>query len=153
MKTEVKGKSVVIDRQPAVLYSSLSDLRTLVSGLPDDKKQMITATEDTISANVQGISLGLKVAERVPFSRVVMQQDGQSPFEFAMKLCFDTVDGVSQDADCRTSFHIELSAELNMMLKMMLGGKLQGLVDSFTDMVADAASGKPVNLQDFQNLV
>ena len=53
--TNITGKTVLIDRQPAVLYSALGDLSALVANLPEDKKSMVTATADTISASFQGM--------------------------------------------------------------------------------------------------
>lgn len=145
--TNITGKSVLIDRQPAVLYSALGDLSALVANLPEDKKSMVTATEDTISASFQGMNFGMKVAERVPFSSVSFTQAEGTPIDFSIKAFFDAVDDPSQpEADCKTNFHIELSAQLGFMLKMMLGSKLQGLVDKLTDTVAAAASGRPVDL-------
>ena len=139
--TNITGKTVLIDRQPAVLLSAL------VANLPEDKKNMVTATADTISASFQGMNFGMKVAERVPFSSVSFTQAEGTPIDFSIKAFFDAVDDPSRpEADCKTNFHIELSAQLGFMLKMMLGGKLQGLVDKLTDTVAAAASGRPVDL-------
>lgn len=145
--TNIIGKSVLIDRQPAVLYSALSDLNALVANLPEDKRQIVSATPDSISANLQGFNLGMRVVEREPFSRVTFCQMEGSPIEFTVNACFDTVDLPDRpDADCKTNFHLELNAQLGGMLKMMLGGRLQGLLDQLTDTIAQAASGRPVNL-------
>jgi hypothetical protein len=145
--TNIIGKSVLIDRQPAVLYSALGDLNALVANLPEDKKEMITATQDTISASFQGINFGMKVAEREPFSRVTFTQTDGTPIEFSVKAFFDSVDDPSRpEADVKTNFHIELSAQLGFMMKMMLGGKLQGLVDKLTDTLAAAAAGQHIDL-------
>ena len=145
--TNIIGKSVLIDRQPAVLYSALGDLSALVANLPEDKKEMITATEDTISASFQGMNFGMKVAEREPFSRVTFTQADGTPIDFSVKAFFDAVDDPAHpEADVKTNFHIELSAQLGFMMKMMLGGKLQGLVDKLTDTLAAAAAGQPIDL-------
>lgn len=144
--TNITSKSVLIDRQPAVLYSALGDLSALVANLPEDKKQMVTATQDTISASFQGLNFGMKVAERIPFSRVDFTQTDGSPIDFSVKAFFDPVDDPAQpDADCKTRFHLELSAQLGFMVKMMLGNKLQGLIDKLTDTLAAAAEGRPVD--------
>ena len=144
--TNIIGKTVLIDRQPAVLYSALGDLSALVSNLPEDKKDMVSATQDSISASLQGFSFGMQVAERVPFSRVTFTQIAGSPIDFALNACFDPVDDPSNpDADCKTNFHLELNAQLGGMLKIMLGGRLQGLLDQLTDTLAAASAGKPVD--------
>ncbi|MBP5504984.1 MAG: hypothetical protein J6X89_02645 [Bacteroidales bacterium] len=142
-ETHISGKQVLIDRQPAVLYSALSDLSALVEKIPADKRTAITATADTISASVQGFNLGMRVAERNPFSRVTFCQMDGTPIDFRIQACFDTVDVPDKpDADCMTRFHLELDAQLNGMLKIMLGNKLQGLLDNLTDTIAAAAEGR-----------
>ena len=144
--TTITGKTVLIDRQPAVLYSALGDLSALVANLPEDKKNMVSATQDTISASLQGFNFGMQVAERVPFNRVTFTQMAGSPIDFSINACFDPVDDPAHpEADCKTNFHLELNAQLGGMLKMMLGGRLQGLLDKLTDTLAAASSGQPVD--------
>ena len=144
--TTITGKTVLIDRQPAVLYSALGDLSALVANLPEDKKDMVSATQDTISASLQGFNFGMQVSERVPFNRVTFTQMDGSPIDFSINACFDPVDDPSNpEADCKTNFHLELNAQLGGMLKMMLGGRLQGLLDKLTDTLAAASAGKPVD--------
>jgi len=145
--TNIISKTVLIDRQPAVLYSSLGDLSALVANLPEDKKNMISATQDTLSASVQGFNLGVKVAGREPFSSVTFTQIDGSPIDFTIKAFFDSVDvPENPSADCKTNFHLELNAQLGGMLKMMLGGKLQDALDRIADTIAQAAAGHPVDL-------
>jgi hypothetical protein len=136
MVEEICGKTVVIDRPSYSIYTVFSDLRNLEAAIPEDKKDMVTADADTISAKVQGFEIGMKVNKRTPFSRIDFEQDGQAPFPFLFSLIMDPMD------DNRTYFHIELRAELNTMMKMVIGGKLQNLVDKLTDGIAKAASGQ-----------
>ena len=106
--TNIIGKTVLIDRQPAVLYSALSDLNALVANLPEDKRRIVSATQDTISANLQGFNFGMRVIEREPFSRVTFSQTDGSPIDFTVDACFDTVDiPDNPDADCKTNFHLD----------------------------------------------
>ena len=137
MLREVTGKTVTLNRQPIVLYSSFTYLTSLTAAIPDDKRSMLSVTPDTITANVQGFQLGVHIANRVPFSRIEFEHYGQSPFPFYFTMHFDS----SNIQEGMTDFHIELKAELNTMMNMMLGGRMQELVDHITDAVAAAASG------------
>ena len=137
MAVHYSGKRVVVGRQPAVMYSMVSDLRNIVKGLPEEKQAGVTATEDTLSFNVQGFNVGVKILERTPFNRVVIGQGEGAPVNFQIAACFDTVDFPDNpDVDCQTGFHLEMDVELPAMLKMMIGGKLQGFLDEATDMIA-----------------
>ncbi|MDD2595838.1 MAG: hypothetical protein PHD11_08510 [Bacteroidales bacterium] len=136
MAEEVHGKTIVINKPSYAIYSAFSDLRNLVANLPEDKKEKVVADADTISAKVQGFNIGVKVHERVPFSKIDFEQYGQSPFPFLFSMFMEPAD------DQKTYFHIELRAELNGIMKMMIGGKLQELVDKLTEQIALAASGQ-----------
>lgn len=140
--TEVKGKAITVARPAHLLYAGFSDMRNFVRNLPPDKQGEIRATEDTIEGSVKGFRLGIRIRERIPFSALVYEQFGESPFPFTIRVCLD-----AEDAD-HTVFHIEVSAELNFMLKMMLGSKLQEAVDRMTEQLGLAFEGK-INPSDF----
>lgn len=135
MKINSKHRSVA--RAPYMLYMPFSDMRNFVAMLPEDKKQGVEADYDSIRGTVQGFSVGVRVEERRPYSRIVYKDDG-APFQFTVNICFDA-DGGNPDS---TDFHIDIEADLNFMMKMLLGNKLQDAVDKLVDAVADMAMGK-----------
>ena len=135
MKINSKHRSVA--RAPYMLYMPFSDMRNFVSMLPEDKRQGVEADYDSIRGTVQGFSVGVRVEERRPYSRIVYKDDG-APFQFTVNICFDA-DGGNPDS---TDFHVDIEADLNFMMKMLLGNKLQDAVDKMVDAVADMAMGK-----------
>ena len=135
MKINSKHRSVA--RAPYMLYMPFSDMRNLVAMLPEDKRQGVEADYDSIRGTVQGFSVGVRVEERRPYSRIVYKDDG-APFQFTINICFDA-DGGNPDS---TDFHIDIEADLNFMMKMLLGNKFQDAVDKMVDAVADMAMGK-----------
>lgn len=135
MKINSKHRSVA--RAPYMLYMPFSDMRNFVAMLPEDKRQGVEADYDSIRGTVQGFSVGVRVEERRPYSRIVYKDDG-APFQFTIIICFDA-DGGNPDS---TDFHIDIEADLNFMMKMLLGNKLQDAVDKMVDAVADMAMGK-----------
>lgn len=135
MKINSKHRSVA--RAPYMLYMPFSDMRNFVAMLPEDKRQGVEADYDSIRGTVQGFSVGVRVEERRPYSRIVYKDDG-APFQFTINICFDA-DGGNPDS---TDFHVDIEADLNFMMKMLLGNKLQDAVDKMVDAVADMAMGK-----------
>lgn len=135
MKINSKHRSVA--RAPYMLYIPFSDMRNFVAMLPEDKRQGVEADYDSIRGTVQGFSVGVRVEERRPYSRIVYKDDG-APFQFTINICFDA-DGGNPDS---TDFHIDIEADLNFMMKMLLGNKFQDAVDKMVDAVADMAMGK-----------
>lgn len=135
MKINSKHRSVA--RAPYMLYMPFSDMRNFVAMLPEGKRQGVEADYDSIRGTVQGFSVGVRVEERRPYSRIVYKDDG-APFQFTINICFDA-DGGNPDS---TDFHIDIEADLNFMMKMLLGNKFQDAVDKMVDAVADMAMGK-----------
>ena len=137
MMTTIQSKHGIVPRQPAELYMAFSDMRNFLQFLPEDKKEGVTADYDTIQATVQGFSLGAKVHERVPYSRIEFVDYG-APVAFHVVFYFDA----AASDPYKTDFHILFEAELNLMMKMMLSGKIQEALDKLVDGMVDPSKFK-----------
>ena len=133
MKTEIKSKHATVSRPPYMLYMAFVDMRNFSQFLPEDKRNevQLEADYDSVHAVVQGFNVGVKVVERVPYSRIDFADDG-APFNFAVSMHFDAVPGDPE----KTDFSVEVHAELNMMMKMMLSSRIQEALDMLVDGMA-----------------
>ena len=116
---------------------TFTDLENFKRMLPEDKQGEITATYDTLQATVQGFSIGVKVHQRVPYSRIELVDYG-APLAFHIVIHFEPA---AQDA-YKTDFWINVEADLNLMMKMMLSGKIKEALDKVVDSIVDASNGK-----------
>ena len=135
--TEIESKHGIVSRQPYELYMSFVDRRNVLAMRPAERKEGIQADYDTITATVQGFNIGVKVHERVPYSRIELVDFG-APFAFHIELHFDP----APSEPYKTEFWVKLEADLNLMMKMMLGGKIKSGLDRIVDGLADASNGK-----------
>ena len=135
--TEIESKHGVVSRQPYELYMSFTDLQNFQRMLPEDKRSMVTADMDTLTATVQGFHIGVKVHQRVPYSRIELV-DFDAPLAFHVVLHFEPA---AQDP-YKTEFWIKVEADLNIMMKMMLSGKVKDALDKVVDSLVDASNGK-----------
>lgn len=136
MSAQYSSKHGIVSRPQAELYMGFTDMRNFVAMLPEDKKQGVTADFDSISATVQGFTLGVKVTRREPYQYIELQDNG-APFHFMASLHFDQADDPG-----RTDFHIDLLADLNIMMKMMIGSKLQEALDKVVDGMVAVSEGR-----------
>ena len=136
MAVEINSKRATVSKAPYQLYMAFVDMRNFVQFLPEDKKEGVTADYDSIHATVQGFNIGVKVADRVPYSKLEFQDDG-APFQFKLKMLFDPA-----SYPYKTEFQIILDAELNMMMKMLLGSKLQKAMDQMVDGLVAMSEGR-----------
>ena len=137
MATEIKSKHAVVSRPPYQLYMAFVDMRNFVQFLPEDKKKDVEADYDSIKAVVQGFSVGIRVEDRIPYSRIDFCDDG-APFRFSVSMHFDA----AGSDPYKTDFYIEVSADLNFMMKRMLGSKLKDAMDKMVDGLAAMSEGR-----------
>lgn len=133
---EFRSKKTVVSKAPYELYMAFVDMRNFIQFLPEDKRADVTADYDSIHAVVQGFSIGVRVKERVPYSRIEFVDDG-APFKFFLTLHFNP----SSDP-YKTDFEIVLDAELNFMMKTLLGGKLKAALDKVAESLAAVSEGR-----------
>ena len=135
--TNIESKHGIVSRQPHELYMAFTDLQNFRNMLPEDKKELVNANFDTLTATVQGFNIGVKMHERVPYSRIELVDFG-APFAFHIVMHFDP----SAQDPYKTDFWIQVEADLNLMMKMMLSGKLKEALDKVVDGLVDASNGK-----------
>lgn len=136
MAVEINSKRAVVSKAPYELYMMFVDMRNFVQMLPEDKKQGVEADFDSLHATVQGFPIGVKVKDRVPYSKVVYEDDG-APFKFTLTLHFDPATD-----PYKTDFQICLDADLNFMMKTLLGSKLKDGLDKIVDGLVAMSEGR-----------
>ena len=130
-KTEVLGKIAQVNQPAERVFASFSDLSNFVKNLPNEHRDKVRADTDTLVVQAQGIELGIRVAERTPYSQVRFEHYGaQTLFPFTIWI------HIGEAGTDASTLQIELHAELNMMMKMMLGSKLQEGIDQITEQLA-----------------
>ena len=136
MANEYNSKHGIVSKSPFELYMAFVDMRNFVNMLPEDKRSMVTADYDSISATVQGFNIGARVINRQPYSRIDLEDNG-APLHFNVSLYFDATTEPG-----KTEFYIKLSAELNFMMKMMIGSKLKDALDKIVDGLVAVSEGR-----------
>lgn len=136
MAVEIKSKRAVVSRPPYQLYMAFTDMRNFIQYLPEDKRADVQADYDFIRATVQGFEIGVRVKERVPYSRIDFVDDG-APFHFTLTMHFDP----STDP-YKTDFQIIVDADLNFMMKTLLGSKLKDALDKVVDSLVAVSEGR-----------
>ena len=132
MAAQYSSKHGVVGSAPAELFMAFTDLRNFKQMVPQDQKIDIEADYDTLKATVQGMSMGVRVSRRLPYSLIELQDNG-APFHFTMTLHFDDMGG------SRTDFSIEVDAEISGMIQMMVGRKVKEALDKIVDGIVASA--------------
>ncbi|MCF0174873.1 MAG: SRPBCC family protein [Bacteroidales bacterium] len=140
-RTNIKSKKGIVGAPQANFYMTFTDPRNIVNMLPEDKRQGVEADFDTATFEVQGMKMGIRVSERVPYSRIVYSENG-APFVFDLTLHFDATPD-----PFKTEFSIDVDAEIPMMLKPFVVGKVEEALNTIVDALV---SGKMPDLSNFK---
>ena len=121
MASQYSSKHGTVSRPPYELYLLFSDLRNFLSMLPEDKKQGVTADFDSLGATVQGFHIGVRVASRVPYSLIELEDD-DAPFHFRVAIHFDPAAsaGISRLEALETDMLAEIGAKIYLKYKICI---------------------------------
>ena len=138
MSAEYNSKHGLVSRPPYELFMAFTDMRNFRQMLPEDKRDSVNATYDTIEASVNGIKIGVRVVDRLPYSKIELEDDN-APFHFGITIRFD------QAPEGKTDFSISFHSEMNLMMRTMLGGKIKDALDKVVDGLVAVSEGRVPN--------
>ena len=134
MAAHYESKHGLVSLPPEQLYMGFTDMRNLTQNIPAKYRDSVEADFDTVKATVQGFTIAVKVAERVPYS-LIRIEDMDAPFHFSISANFLPAQG-------GTDFSLVADADLNLMMKAMLGGKIKEALDKVVDGLVNLSQGK-----------
>ena len=129
MSDRIEGRVIRISRPAESVYMLFADLSSFAQAIPAEAadKYELKLTGESVTSKAYGFELGMRIAERTPFSKVVYRQSEQTPIEFLLSANLAALSPGSCD------FQLIMDVEMPLMYKMMLGSKLQEVVDKLTD--------------------
>jgi carbon monoxide dehydrogenase subunit G len=131
MLEKYESKQKQIRRDPETIYRVLSDFNNFTP-MVSDKVEGWSVSEggDECSFRVKGITVGLRMVEKIPGQLIKLEASDASPVGFTFWL------QLKEAAPYDTRMRLVLHAEMNMMLKMMLAKKLQTGIDQMAETIA-----------------
>lgn len=97
---------VTIRRKPEDVFHFLSDFRNFTPLMPEQVSNW-QATAENCSFTVAGMmNIGLKITEKLPFEKIIMQGEGKLPFDIGMKV---KIKDIAEDSEVK----ITIEAALN----------------------------------------
>src|ERR1035437_5725828 len=112
--TKIESEIVEINNSAENIYNYLSDFKNFEKLMPEQVTNW-TATSDECSFSIKGMAtIGMKIIEKTPFSKITINSNGKVPFEFQLFI-FIT------EKDANNSIgQLIFESDLNPMLKMMV---------------------------------
>jgi hypothetical protein len=123
MGKKIESEITAIQRPVAPIFDFLSDFNNFSSLMPE---QVINwqATADHCSFEIKGLAtLGMRIIERVPESKVVMQSEGKLPFNFLLNANLFKINEYSSNVQ------LVLDADMNPFISIMAEKPLANFVN------------------------
>ncbi len=123
MSKRIESDIVSINCQAEKVFGFLSNFDHFSALLPE---QVINwqSNGDSCSFEVKGLAtLGLRITEKLPFTKIGMQGEGKIPFGFTLDSFFESV------SEQQCTAQMVINADMNPFIAMMVEKPLQNFVD------------------------
>jgi hypothetical protein len=125
---KLESKKGIVNGKQEKVYNFLSDFRNFAQFLPQEHLNNLDISEYVLRFEIGGIGrIGLKIAERNPFSliKITATEDSASDFNFRLM-----VSGIRGN---QSQVQLALQAQLNMFIEMMAKDPLQRFIDMIVE--------------------
>ena len=121
--TTIESNKELVNAKDEVIYAFLSNLNNFAKLVPEQVENW-KSDETSCSFRVSGMAdIALKIIEKVPFQKIVISSDGNTPVSFTMVL------NIASEANDQSSFQIVFLADLNSFMAMMATKPLTNFVN------------------------
>lgn len=112
--TKIESEKVEIDNAAENIFNYLSDFNNFEKLMPSQVTNW-TSTADECSFTINGMAtIGMKIIEKAPFSKISIISNGKVPFEFKLFVLITEKDASSSVGQ------LTFESDMNQMIKMMV---------------------------------
>ena len=112
--TKIESEKVEINNSAENIFNCLSDFNNFQKLMPPQVTNWTSTSEDC-SFTINGMAtIGMKIIDKTPFTKITISSNGKVPFEFKLFVLL-TETGANSCAG-----QLVFESELNMMMKMMV---------------------------------
>jgi len=123
MSRHIESEKIIINCATEKVYYFLGNFDNFTSILPGQVENW-QSTGDSCSFEVKGLAtLGLRITDKVPFTKISMKGEGKIPFSFSLNALFIEI----SSEQCQVQLVIQ--ADMNPFIAMMAEKPLQNFVD------------------------
>ncbi|MGZ4034272.1 MAG: SRPBCC family protein [Bacteroidia bacterium] len=112
--TKIESEKVDINNSAENIFKYLSDFNNFEKLMPPQVTNWTSTSEDC-SFTINGMAtIGMKIIEKTPFTKITITSNGKVPFEFKLFVLLTEKDATN----CVGQLTFE--SDMNMMIKMMV---------------------------------
>ncbi len=129
--TKIESEKVEINNSAENIYNYLSNFSNFEMLMPPQVTNWEATSEDC-SFTINGMAtIGMKIVEKIPFSKIIISSNGKVPFDFQL-FVYITEKGATSSVG-----QITFESNLNPMMKMMVEKPLSNFFNMLAKKMAD----------------
>ncbi|MEO8088090.1 MAG: SRPBCC family protein [Bacteroidota bacterium] len=120
--TRLESDKVTVNKTAKEVFEFLSDFNNYQRLMPEQVTDWKSSAEEC-SFTIKGMaSLGMKMKEKTPYTKIVIEKNGKAPFDFFL-IC------ELEDMQSQCEAQLIFDADLNVMMKMMASKPLTNFLN------------------------
>jgi len=128
---KIESEKVEISNSAEHIFNYLADFNNFEKLMPPQVTEWKSTTEEC-SFNINGMAtIGMKIIDKTPFTKITISSHGKVPFEFQLFVLLTPKDG----ANCVGQLTFE--SDMNMMFKMMVEKPLTNFFNMLAQKMKD----------------
>jgi carbon monoxide dehydrogenase subunit G len=127
MSKRIESERVTIKSSPEKIFNFIGNFDNFSELLPD-KVENWQSTGDSCSFEVKGLAtLGLRITERVPFTKVSMTGEGKLPFNFTLAA------EMHETALQQCEVQLIIDSDMSQFIAMMAANPLKDFINTLVN--------------------
>jgi|ERR1019366_960853 carbon monoxide dehydrogenase subunit G len=129
--TKIESEKVEINNSAEKIFNYLSDFKNFEKLMPTQVSNW-SANSEECSFTINGMAtIGMKIIEKIPFSKIIISSNGKVPFDF--KLFIFITEKAAGSSIGQITFESDLNPMMKMMVEKPLGNFFNMLAKKMTD--------------------
>lgn len=129
--TKIESEKVEIANSAEKIFTYLSDFNNFKALMPSQVTNW-TSTSEECSFTINGMAtIGMKIIEKTPFTKITISSNGKVPFEFKLFVLLTEKD--ANNAIGQLTFESDMNPMIKMMVEKPLGNFFNMLAHKMKD--------------------
>ena len=129
--TKIESEKVEIPNSAEKIFTYLSDFNNFKALMPSQVTNW-TSTSEECSFTINGMAtIGMKIIEKTPFTKITISSNGKVPFEFKLFVLLTEKD--STNSIGQLTFESDMNPMIKMMVEKPLGNFFNMLAHKMKD--------------------
>lgn len=131
--TKIESEKVEIANSAQNIFNYLGDFNNFEKLMPSQVTNW-TSTSEECSFTINGMAtIGMKIIEKTPFSKITISSHGKVPFEFKLLVLITEKDATNCEG--QLTFESNMNPMIKMMVEKPLGNFFNMLAQKMKDIV------------------